>query len=145
MIAFLISLPVYAASKSFMDNPVMPGGKVGQKTEKRMELSYSAAHDEILDFYRVALKQQEDIKFRNWKDETRIEDNGKFPWHSIIISKHDKNDTKVVIVKDNWTWIIGTLVIRYIGVFVVLLVLYLGMALSGRIISNMIKKSEEAA
>ena len=50
--------------------------------------------------------------------------------------------TTVTIVKDNWTWIIGTLVLRYIGVFVVLMVLFLGLLISGRIISGVVKKTE---
>lgn len=43
-------------------------------------------------------------------------------------------------MKDNWTWIIGTLVLRYIGVFIVLIVLLFGMTISGAIISRSIKK-----
>jgi len=46
-------------------------------------------------------------------------------------------------VKDNWTWIIGTLLLRYIGVFVVLMVLFLGMSASGKIIFSYMKKIEE--
>jgi len=45
-------------------------------------------------------------------------------------------------VKDNWTWIIGTLVLRYIGVFMVLLFLFLGMTISGAIISRSIERME---
>ena len=45
-------------------------------------------------------------------------------------------------MKDNWTWIIRTLVLRYIGVFVVLLILFLGMTVSGSIISRAIKRIE---
>jgi Na+-transporting methylmalonyl-CoA/oxaloacetate decarboxylase gamma subunit len=45
-------------------------------------------------------------------------------------------------VKDNWTWIIGTLVLRFIGVFVVLLFLRVGMYISGTIISRTVKKLE---
>ena len=45
-------------------------------------------------------------------------------------------------MKDNWTWIIGTLVLRYIGVFVVLLVLLIGMSISGAIISRTVGKSD---
>jgi len=86
---------------------------------------------------------QKDIKFRDWKDSTYIEDDGKLPWHSITISKGHKDGATVIIMKDSWTWIVGTLILRYIGVFAVLTVLYLGMSVSGRIISTSIKRMEE--
>ena len=100
------------------------------------------SHDEILAFYRQALKKHKDIKFRDWKDATYIEDDGKLLWHSITISKQNKDGANIVIVKDNWTWIIGTLVLRFIGVFVVLLFLMVGMYISGTIISRSVKKLE---
>jgi Na+-transporting methylmalonyl-CoA/oxaloacetate decarboxylase gamma subunit len=43
-------------------------------------------------------------------------------------------------MKDNWTWIIGTLILRFVGVFVVLLFLLIGMYVSGWIISRSIGK-----
>jgi hypothetical protein len=45
-------------------------------------------------------------------------------------------------MKDRWTWIIGTLVLRYIGVFVVLCFLLIGMTVSGAIISRLVKRRE---
>ena len=113
------------------------------KTDSRLELKTTLSHDEALAFYKEALKVHDDIKFREWKDSTYIEDDGKLPWHSITISKGDKDGATVIIMKDNWTWIIGTLILRYIGVFAVLIVLYLGMSVSGRIISRSIKRMEE--
>ena len=100
------------------------------------------SHDQIVAFYREALKEHEDIKFRDWKDATYIEDDGKLAWHSITISKQTKDGANIVIVKDNWTWIIGTLVLRFIGVFVVLLFLMAGMYISGAIISRTVKRLE---
>ena len=99
-------------------------------------------HDEALSFYRKALEAFKDIKFRDWKHATYIEDDGNLKWHSITISKEHDKGADVVIVKDNWTWIIGTLILRYIGVFVVLILLLLGMSLSGVIISRSVKKME---
>ena len=96
----------------------------------------------IFTFYKETFKGVKDIKFREWKDVTYVEDNGKFTWHSITISKEDKEGTTLVVMKDSWTWIIGTLVLRYIGVFVVLLFLLLGMTLSGAIISRSVKRRE---
>ncbi|MGD8983768.1 MAG: hypothetical protein PVI53_07060, partial [Desulfobacteraceae bacterium] len=100
------------------------------------------SHDEIVEFYRQALKKYKDIKFRDWEDATYIEDDGRLTWHSITISKQTKDGANIVIVKDNWTWIIGTLVLRFIGVFVVLLFLMVGMYISGTIISRSVRKLE---
>ena len=144
ILSLLISLPLYADSDIFLGMSVMPGGETDLKTGKRLEMTYSFSHDEILAFYQGALGEQKDIKFRDWKDATRIEDHGNLPWHSISISKPGKADTNVIIVKDNWTWIIGTLILRYVGVFVVLLFLYLGMAFSGVVISRIIRRKEAA-
>jgi hypothetical protein len=88
------------------------------------------------------LKGLHDIKFRDWKNATYIEDDGNRPWHSITISKMGANESTVSIVKDNWTWIIGTLVLRYVGVFMVLMVLFLGMFVSGKIISKSVESME---
>ena len=98
------------------------------------------SHDQVLEFYKGALEKAEDIKYRDWNVATYIEDDGRLKWHSITISKNE-TPTSVVIVKDNWTWIIGTLILRYIAVFVVLMVLFAGMLVSGNIISKSVKKA----
>lgn len=140
----LVSLffPLSSNAKDFLGAPVIPQGKAIQKTDSRLELKTPLSHDEVVSFYREALKDFENIKFREWKDATYIEDNGKMPWHSITISKGGGESTDVVIVKDNWTWIIGTLVLRYIGVFMVLMLVFLGMSLSGKIISWSVQRME---
>ena len=97
----------------------------------------------VFEFYQEALAGYQDIKFRDWKDYTYIEDDGNLSWHSITISKQDTGGATIVIVKDNWTWIIGTLVLRYIGVFVVLLLLLIGMSISGAIISRFFKEDAQ--
>jgi hypothetical protein len=132
--------PLYA--EDFLGAPLVPGGETIEKTETRLEIKSPLSHDEIVAFYRQALKKYEDIKFRDWTDATYIEDDGKLPWHSITISKHHEDEANIVIVKDSWTWIIGTLVLRFIGVFVVLLFLMVGMYISGTIISRSVKKLE---
>jgi hypothetical protein len=139
---FILTIPAPLYGEDFLGAPLVPAGKTIQKTETRLEMKSHLSHDEILAFYREALKKYEDIKFRDWKDATYIEDDGKLPWHSITIAKQSKEGTHIVIVKDNWTWIIGTLVLRFIGVFVVLLFLMVGMYISGTIISKSVKKLE---
>jgi hypothetical protein len=138
----VLSLSVPSGAVDFLKAPVIQPGKVIMKTDSRLELKTTLSHDQAFTFYKEALKAYENIKFRDWEDSTYIEDDGKLPWHSITISKGDKDGATVIILKDNWTWIIGTLILRYIGVFAVLLVLYIGMSVSGNIISRSIKRME---
>ena len=135
-------IPAFASAEDFLGAPLVPGGTVIERTEKQLKFKTELSHPEALTFYKEALKDFKDIKFREWKDATYIEDDGKLKWHSITISKRDTVGTTIVVMKDNWTWIIGTLVLRYIGVFVVLLFLLLGMTLSGAIISRSVKRRE---
>ena len=141
---FLLFLfPGHVHADDFLGAPMVEGGKIVNKTKSRLEMTTPMTHDQVLQFYRDTLKKQKDIKFRDWEDATYIEDDGALKWHSVTISKRPQNsETQIFIVKDNWTWIIGTLILRFIAVFVVLLVLFLGMNVSGKIISNMVKKAE---
>jgi hypothetical protein len=139
---FLLATPGPLYAEDFLGAPLISGGEIVQKTETRLEMKSPLPHDEIVAFYRHALEDYQDIKFRDWKDATYIEDDGKLPWHSITISKLREDEANIVIVKDNWTWIIGTLVLRFIGVFVVLLFLMVGMYISGAIISRSVKRLE---
>lgn len=141
-VLLLILIPVCANAEKFLGAPVIPEGKVTQKLEDRLELKTDLSHDEVLSYYREALTGYENIKFRDWKDATYIEDDGNMEWHSITISKKDKAGASVIIVQDSWTWIIGTLILRYIGVFMVLLILFLAMNFSGKIISSLVNKLE---
>jgi len=139
----VMMLPAGLKAEDFLGTPVMPGGKMTLKTESRLEMTAPVSHDKVVEFYQEALAGYQDIKFRDWKDYTYIEDDGNLSWHSITISKQDTEGATIVIVKDNWTWIIGTLVLRYIGVFVVLLLLLIGMSISGAIISRFFKEDAQ--
>jgi hypothetical protein len=137
--------PAVSWGEDFLGVPLMPEGKTLLKTKKRLEMLTSASHDEVVGFYKKALSDMEDVKFRNWADATYIEDDSNRRWHSITISKEPREGmTHIVIVKDNWTWIIGTLVLRFIGVFVVLLCLFGGMAIYGAILSRTAKQEAPA-
>ncbi len=125
----------------FLGLPV-PQGTVGNRTDDRLDMVSPMTHDQVLEFYKEKLDGMEDIKIRNWKTQSYIEDDSNRPWHSITIEKEYNQGTNISIVRDNWTWIIGTLILRYIGVFVVLLLLLIGMTVSGKIISSSVKKSE---
>jgi len=136
-------LPALAGAVDFLGAPVVPEAQEVSKTKKRLEMRTPMSHDQIIEFYRNALANEQDIKFRDWPQATYIEDDGKLRWHSITIDKNPgPQGTTVVIMKDNWTWITGTLILRFVAVFVVLLVLFVAMNISGRIISSAVKKSE---
>jgi hypothetical protein len=139
---WLVSIAGWSRADDFLGAPVIPGGEQISKTDKRLEFNSKKTHDEVLQFYKKALEKFNDIKYRDWKDATYIEDDGRLKWHSITISKDDSNGAVVVIMKDNWTWIIGTLILRFVGVFVVLLFLLIGMYISGAIISRSVNKMD---
>jgi hypothetical protein len=138
----LLLFPAISNAEDFLGAPVVSQGKENLRTDARLEMKTPLSHDEVVLFYKEKLKDVPDIKFRDWKDSTYIEDDGARPWHSITISKDDKDGATIVIVKDNWTWIIGTLILRYIGVFVVLMIVLLGMVVSGKIITSFVRRAE---
>ena len=139
-IFLFFSFSSFAAADDFLGAPILSGGKILNKTDSRLEMTTDMTHDQVLAFYKAALNGQSDIKFRDWKDSTYIEDDGKLDWHSITISKTGYERTNIIIAKDSWTWIIGTLILRFIGVFIVLIILYIGMSISGRILSRTLAK-----
>ena len=143
VLVLCLMLPSYSGAEDFLGAPVIPQRETIIKTDTRLESKTSLSHDDVVAFYKEELKDQPDIKFRDWPDATYIEDDGNLLWHSITISKADQDGTTIVIMKDSWTWIIGTLILRYIGVFVVLIILFLGMLVSGKVISHLVKKSEK--
>jgi hypothetical protein len=144
-LVILIAIPGIAGAEDFLGMPATPDATIINKTDKRFEFSTGLTHDEAVSFYREQLKllkQDDDIKYREWKASTYIEDDGKKPWHAINISKEPKDSrTIIVITKDNWGWIISTLLLRFIGVFVVLAILYIGFQISGYIMKLTISRS----
>jgi hypothetical protein len=130
--------------------PVMPGGTIVKTESKAIYIEYDLPYDQILAWYREALKDHKDkefnidwAKYRDWKDQMYIEDQGAAKWHSIGISKGGGNKTTVKIVHDNWTWIMSTLFIRFAGVFIVLCVLWLLLNLNSFIMKKYFSKEEK--
>jgi len=111
--------------------PVMPGGIVVKTEDTAVYINYDLPYEKVLDWYKDALKNYKDGKYRDWADQMYIEDQGGAKWHSIGISKGGGNKTTVKIVKDNMTWVLSTLLIRFAGVFVVLCVLWVLLNISG--------------
>jgi len=142
IIILFILLPAVSYAEGFLSAPIVPDSQTVAKDDNRLEYTTGLSHDDVLSFYREYLKSLEDIKYRDWADATYIEDDGKKPWHSITISKEKSSQgTTVVIARDSWTWIMGTLILRYIAVFAVLLVLFAGMKISGGIISAIVNRA----
>ncbi len=142
LITLLLLLPSPVMAEDFLGAPVMPGGKILKETSSRLEMNVPQTHDQVLEYYKNALKKFQDIRIRNWPESTYIEDDGNLPWHSITISKEAGNETQITIIKDNWTWIVGTLILRFIGVFVVLMILFLAMKGYGYLISRSVARLE---
>ncbi|MBI4776535.1 MAG: hypothetical protein HY788_20565 [Deltaproteobacteria bacterium] len=135
LLTFLF-LPGVSSSEEFLSAPVLPGGNVVSKSPERLEIAYDLTLDQVIAFYRQALEKEPNVKFRDRKGQVYIEDHAARPWHSIRLVRNSPGNITVVTMKDNWTWIIGTLVLRFIGVFVVLLVLYVAMVISGSVLSR---------
>jgi len=129
----------------WMGAPIMPGGNPLPGESTRQNQEYNLPYNQVLAWYKEALKRYPDARYRDWKEEMYIEDQGGSKWHAIIISKTGGPKTVVTIVKDNWTWIWATLIIRFIGVFVVLLVLWLGLNIAGFIMQRLIKEEKAGA
>jgi hypothetical protein len=113
--------------------PIMPGGTITKTEDTALFIIYDQPYDKVLTWYKEALKTYIDpkypdvnwTKYRDWKDQMYIEDQGGAKWHSIGISKDGGDKTAVKIVKDNFTWIFSTLLIRFVGVFAVLCILWI--------------------
>jgi hypothetical protein len=138
MMLWVISSGISSA-EDFLGAPVMPGGKAVTQTDQSLKKAYDVSYEAALEYYRKALKDEKDIKFLDRGTDTHIEDHGARPWHSIAIVKVGEGKTEVVTKKDNWTWILGTLTLRFFGVFAVLIVLYIVLEISGAIISRVVK------
>jgi len=129
----------------FLGLPLIPESQIVLRTEGRLEMLAPLAHDEAARFYGKLLEGEQDILVRDWATATYIEDNRNRPWHSITISKAPENGmTKIVIVKTTFGWLLSALTIRYAAVFVILFFLYLGMIISGTIISWTVKRADAA-
>jgi hypothetical protein len=129
----------------FLSLRLIPESKIVLRTEGRLEMFAPLAHDEAARFYGKLLEGEQDILVRDWATATYIEDNRNRPWHSITISKAPENGmTKIVIVKTTFGWLLSALTIRYAAVFVILFFLYLGMIISGTIISRTVKRADAA-
>ena len=143
VIAFWMLSPNVSLAEDFLGVPVMPDGTVVSQTAERLEKTYGVSYDASVKFYEEVLKGEKDIKFRDRGTQTFIEDHSNRPWHSVTITKVAEGQTDIVFLKFNWTWIFGTLTLRFFGVFVVLVVLYIALSISGAVVSRLVKPQEQ--
>jgi hypothetical protein len=139
-VILLIFFASLAGAEDFLGAPIIPYKEKVQKTYTRLKLLTDLSHDDAVAVYWEAFKDEKDIKFRDWKNATYIEDDGNREWHSVTISKETKGGTTVTITKDSWTWIFGMLTFRFLSVFIVLCMLFMGMKISTAIILKVVGK-----
>ena len=125
--------------------PVMPGGTLVKTEDTAVYIDYEMPYEKVLAWYKEALKEYKDDKYRDWADQMYIEDQGGAKWHSIGIFKGGGDKTRVKIVKDNLTWVFSTLLIRFAGVFVVLCVLWLLLNIAGAAMKKFFPSEEVKA
>ncbi|MGD9817890.1 MAG: hypothetical protein AB7V04_04230 [Desulfomonilaceae bacterium] len=125
-------------SDAFLGVPLIPGATIIHQDNQRLEFNVNTNYDEAVRYYSELFRNLEDLKIKDRGSQTYIEDHSNREWHSVSISKLENDKIKIVILKDNWTWILGTLVLRFVAVFAVLIVLYLAMTLTGAIVSRMV-------
>ena len=135
-----LTLPPVAKAEDFLGVPVFPGGKIVRSTAALLEMRYEMSAPAAIQLYKDSLKGQPDLKLHESREGLVIEDHGRLPWHKVVILETGKGETSVQINKDSWTWILGTLFIRFVGVFVVLMVLYLAMAFATSFMVRSVKK-----
>jgi hypothetical protein len=140
MIIATFTPAVLAADAPLQDKqweaPVMPGGTLVKTEDTAVFISYNLPYDQVLAWYKKSLENYKDEKYRDWKEQMYIEDQGGAKWHSIGIYKDGGASTTVKIVKDNWTWIFSTLLIRFAGVFVILIILWILLSISNAIMKR---------
>ncbi len=141
-VVLLLVIPTIAGADDFPGLPLIPGGKVIKKTDALMVIEVDMSHDQVVEFFKNVLKNEKDIKIREWEAMTYIEDDGNRPWHSIAIPRDKAGKITVTIKKDSWAWILSTLTLRYIAVFVVLMIIYVAISVSGKIISGAVNRAE---
>ncbi len=125
--------------------PIMPDGTKVKEESGRLITEYNLPYDKVFAWYKEALQNYPDARYRDWEEEMYIEDQGVSKWHAIKISKTDGPKTFVTIQRDNWSWVMATLFIRFTGVFVVLLVLWVALNIAIFIMRRTIKEKPKQA
>jgi len=139
----ILGFPGHTLAEEFLGVPIMPGGRLVMSTRSMDKRVYEVSHEQVLAYYQEVLKEANDLKLRDRKTEVTIEDNGRLSWHRISISKNGSKQSDVTITKDSWTWILGTLTLRFTGVFVVLMILYICMKFEMSLIARWVRRKPQ--
>ncbi len=139
LLFFIIAQTLFAAEQFQAPLPAK-GESLSPENKGSVTVSYEQASlDEILNFYKEAFGNDANIKWVEKKEQGTvvIHDWANRKWHKItIVGKGQGPGVLITVKKDSWTWIIGTLVIRFVGVFIVLIVLMVALYISGSILSE---------
>jgi hypothetical protein len=144
-LSIFLAAPGLSAAESFQA-PVPDGGKLLTPEDSgTVNLLYrEVTLKEIIGFYRDNLKDKENI---NWKETANlrgivIHDWGNREWHKIEVAEDTESGVQITINRDSWTWVLGTLVIRFVGVFTVLVILMITLYISGFIMTFEFRKTD---
>jgi hypothetical protein len=143
LVVVMLLHPSISRGEDFLGAPLPPGGKVVSKSDSKLEKNYPLTYKEAIKFYEEALKGWEDVKFWDREREVKIEEYNVRPWHSITIEKADGGGTTITVRKDSWTWILGTLLMRWLTVFGILVALFIPLSIVG-VISAKIASRKKA-
>lgn len=139
----LLSCSGAAWADQFLGLDLLPGSAKVTAGEGRLELTTSLSPQQVIDFHKSQLGEEKDVRFREWAGRHIVEDFGVKPWNKIIITAEGPNLTRVVITKDSWTWTFSMLALRLLGVFTVLLCLFLSTSLFTGLINRKVRRSPE--
>ena len=134
-----------ALAGDYWGAPLPPDGKIRSETEYAVQTVVQAPTSQVEEFYKQAFQaNQDEIYFRQRGGILQIEDYGARPWHKITLVSEPDGSRLVTLSKDSWTWIITMLCSRFLGVFVVLLVLYMCIKLATSLILMSERKANQA-
>jgi hypothetical protein len=145
IIQLLFACSVLYASADFIPSVPEGGEQVPGSSSGMVKYNYqNMAVQQIAAFFMHEFKENANISFREiqGKGEIVINDWGNSKWQKIHIAVNGDAGTIVTITKDSWTWILGTLVIRFVGVFVVLTVLLIVLNILSAIVSRSLSNLE---
>ncbi len=134
----LLSGPSWA--EDFLGLALPPQSSAVKSSPDMVELTTALPPEQVRDFYAKLMEGEKDVRLREWAGSHIVEDFGNKPWNKVIISRDGSTQTKVLITKDSWGWIVGMLSLRLAGVFVVLFTLYLATTLATGLLRRAVKE-----
>lgn len=145
-VLLLWGVAVPALAEEFGTLPIMEGGRtLPISNEDELVKEYNVAPEKVWNFYKGLLSEGKQIRFTDRGHLYTIEDLGSRPWRRIVITKTAPDKTEVTVAMLTWKWIIIMLTLRFMAVFVVLLVLYVATSLATSLLVRMVKSPAKQA